>query len=387
MKEVKYLVFRYLTSADFFNIYKPSGTEIGGGGQTYIDFPTVISIDDWKKFFKDAPNVSLSKRAKGFCWTIPINNVGLTESQQLTMYQRRLQSVAISSQRITSKKSNRVLSWHPDNGFPYPNDPVQRKSVPKNLAIYLVKTMDGEFWAGWFQGILPCDSEMTSGSLQPIFENAHGEGYSGFMNFAKEVLFIDESNLSKTFHIGKNRKGVIKVKTNISAKTEHIKIKRKCRKKKEVKKYVRKILTEDEITKKLLVEDQGIISCQESKVGKKIIRSIQIRNTKAVQNLKDLYQGKCQISGDKYIFIKKDGFPYCEAHHLMPLGNKGADSPYNIIIVSPLIHRMLHYADVLGLDLSKISHKNTLEIKINGQSYIIRWHPKHAALVKTRSKI
>ena len=49
---ISVIVFRYLTDADFFNINKPSGTEAGGGGQSYIDFPTsVISLDDWRRFF------------------------------------------------------------------------------------------------------------------------------------------------------------------------------------------------------------------------------------------------------------------------------------------------------------------------------------------------
>jgi hypothetical protein len=39
MQKVRSIIFRYLTTADFFNIYKPSGTEEGGGGQGYIDFP------------------------------------------------------------------------------------------------------------------------------------------------------------------------------------------------------------------------------------------------------------------------------------------------------------------------------------------------------------
>ena len=37
MRVVRAIVFRYLTDADFFNMYKPTGTEIGGGGQLYID--------------------------------------------------------------------------------------------------------------------------------------------------------------------------------------------------------------------------------------------------------------------------------------------------------------------------------------------------------------
>ena len=39
-KQVKSIVFRRLTYADFRHINKVGGEETGGGGQSYIDFPT-----------------------------------------------------------------------------------------------------------------------------------------------------------------------------------------------------------------------------------------------------------------------------------------------------------------------------------------------------------
>ncbi|MCY4491830.1 MAG: hypothetical protein OXC46_10310, partial [Thaumarchaeota archaeon] len=66
---------------------------------------------------------------------------------------------------------------------------------------------------------------------------------------------------------------------------------------------------------------------------KKEIREITVRNTKAVKKLKKLYNNKCQISGTKYTFKKKDnGEYYSEAHHLIPLGENGADNVSNIVI-------------------------------------------------------
>ena len=86
------------------------------------------------------------------------------------------------------------------------------------------------------------------------------------------------------------------------------------------------------------------------------------------------------MTGEQFVFKKADGQLYCEAHHLVPLGAGGADSPYNLIVVSPLIHRMFHYAEVSGLDLSKIVD-NKLPITINGETYTITWNPLHAAVV------
>jgi len=67
------------------------------------------------------------------------------------------------------------------------------------------------------------------------------------------------------------------------------------------------------------------------------------------------------------------------------LGDGGADDPRNIIIVSPLIHKMLHYASVEGIDLAQIkqlpSGESVLKILINGEEMVITWHAEHAKRV------
>ena len=54
MKETaNQIVFRRLTDAEFFNINKPKGTEVRGGGQSYIDLPTSsVKPADRDTFFK-----------------------------------------------------------------------------------------------------------------------------------------------------------------------------------------------------------------------------------------------------------------------------------------------------------------------------------------------
>ena len=152
-----------------------------------------------------------------------------------------------------------------------------------------------------------------------------------------------------------------------------------------MQKTQRKPRSEEEITKSLFDEDNSYASEPEDKL-KEVIVKVRIRNAKAVQGLKELYQGRCQISGEQFTFTKKDGALYCEAHHLIPLGNEGADSPYNIIIVSPLIHKMLHYAEVSDIDLSQLSADNKLITTINGKEYTITWHPEHANFVKSHQE-
>jgi 5-methylcytosine-specific restriction protein A len=54
-------------------------------------------------------------------------------------------------------------------------------------------------------------------------------------------------------------------------------------------------------------------------------------------------QGKCECcSADG--FIKEDGTAYLEAHHLLPLSEKGSDTPQNVIALCANCHRKFHYA-------------------------------------------
>jgi 5-methylcytosine-specific restriction protein A len=360
MKRVGYIVFRYLTNADFFNIYKPGGTEKKGGGQSYIDFGIgSIKPNNWEGFFTGIPSIT---RTQGPSWKFVINSIGLNSPQSIIIYQRRPQSFVIASQRITSSRSNRVKAWLPQYGFPAPQDPTNRTSCPDKLAIYIVRTEGGEFWAGWFQNSYPCRDQVAVNLLNSMLPDTPPEGHAGFLSFSSGQLLLDETDIEKPFigAISKKKK----------AKKKKVQIKRRIR-------------SEEEITENLFEEDAHYDLDFEVK-KKEYIRKIISRNNKAVRDLKGLYQSKCQITGDKFSFKKRDGSLYCEAHHCIPLGEEGADSPYNIIIVNPLIHRMLHYAKVSEIDLSRISKNNTLDIVINGENYSIKWHQDHAKIVKKK---
>ena len=80
MNSVKYIIFRYLTNAEFFNINKPSGTEESGGGQAYIDFPVIsIPLSRWDMFFSNSPNVQKSTRSRGPGWGFTVQSIGCNE--------------------------------------------------------------------------------------------------------------------------------------------------------------------------------------------------------------------------------------------------------------------------------------------------------------------
>ncbi len=368
MKSVKYIIFRRLTTADFFNINKPTGTEDSGGGQSYIDIPiTAVPLEVWKEFFEE---ISYEDAHNGPKWDFIINSIGIGQEQELTISQRRPASVSIRSQKITSRESNRVKAWHPHNGFPRPRDPSQREHVD-NLVVFIVKTFDGEYWAGWFQSTDPVKTPEDAEALREMLNRGNSTGY---IKFEESAIYIDSSDKDHPFTASSGKV------TESSSSRASVKRSSTSRSSGSWKKRKHKERSEEDILKDLFEEDE-----EESLSGEdadRIVSSTRKRNTKAAKTIKELYKGKCQITGDRLSFIKRDGTLYSEVHHLIPLGEGGADSPYNIITVSPLIHRMLHYADVSEIDLSKIED-GRLTITINGVGHIITWHLKHVELIES----
>lgn len=349
MHLVDAIVFRKLTDTDFFNINKPKRTEQRGGGQSYIDFPTsAISVENWKSFFK---NIEPSSGKNGPIWKFKINSLGVKkDSQEITIAQRRPATVSIRSQKLDSAQGNRVYAWRPNlTGFPKPNNPQNRSHI-YNLYTYIVKLDNDEYWAGWFHTNRPERSWSINETLNMMF--TENEGY---LQFDKDVIF-DFADDVWPFRIIEYRSEIIPTVTNRG----------------------------ETIKEKIFFDEDEISSQNMSSKTKESIRTIRIRNFKAVKKLKALYDNQCQVSGKKYAFKKINGKYYSEAHHLIPLGKGGADSAYNMVILSPLIHRMMHYAKIDGFDLKNIKN-NKLSIKINNIRHTITWHPDHAKIVKEYS--
>ena len=54
--------------------------------------------------------------------------------------------------------------------------------------------------------------------------------------------------------------------------------------------------------------------------------------------------GFCQLCKKEAPFIKKDGTPFLEVHHIIELANGGEDSIENAVALCPNCHRKMHYA-------------------------------------------
>ncbi|TGU69957.1 hypothetical protein E4633_20250 [Geomonas terrae] len=54
--------------------------------------------------------------------------------------------------------------------------------------------------------------------------------------------------------------------------------------------------------------------------------------------------GKCELCEQPAPFLRANGDPYLEAHHIKPLGEGGLDTVYNVAMLCPNCHRRIHYA-------------------------------------------
>jgi 5-methylcytosine-specific restriction protein A len=217
--------------------------------------------------------------------------------------------------------------------------------------------VDGKHWAGWLRTEQIVEAAEKDFRLQPMLDEPAGK-----IVFSTP-LALDASSLDNPFRL--NSFGQEETDKDLDPAEKPA---RKTYGKKPNK-------SEEELAEDLFKDDAP------SEAAEKTLKVIETfkRNQKAVRDLKRLYK-TCQITGDDFIFSKVNGEPYLEVHHLVPLGEGGADDPTNLVVISAHIHRMLHYADVEGIDLTQIED-NELGFTINGESFTITWRPEHAKII------
>jgi 5-methylcytosine-specific restriction protein A len=373
VQKILELIFRQITPADFFNINKLPGTEDGGGGQSYIDVPVNnVTLDDWYKFLgKYTPDTTKS----GPVWHVQIESLGGLGSQTVDIGLRRAASVNIRSQKLFSRSSNRIYAWHPDHGG-FPRAPVGMVSaedprvieLAAGVRVFIAKTDLGDYWAGWLKTEEIEKISATDSRFEPMLTEP-----AGYLVF-DPTIELDTTNLKNPFALQGVESQIKPSSSTVAAEDPQSSVP-----KRRAPYNAKSGRTEEDIAVDLFQDDS---SSEEVKKSQKVIETFE-RNRKAVRDLKKLYK-KCQITGDSFTFSKSNGEPYLEVHHLIPLGEGGSDRPANLVVVSAHIHRMLHFASVEGIDLSKIED-GKLHIKINTHDYVISWHPDHAKLVTSRS--
>lgn len=101
----------------------------------------------------------------------------------------------------------------------------------------------------------------------------------------------------------------------------------------------------------------------------KLKTGLQIERGPIGAAVKKLNGHRCQICAElglePYAFRKKDGTPYVEAHHVMPVSERqvGSLSVSNVITLCANHHRQLHYGDV-----SVEINANTFEVRLGDRA-------------------
>ena len=358
------LVFRQITPADFYHTNKRPDPEDTGGGQSYIDFPTSkVDLRTWHNFFA---GIEPEMMRGGPLWTVDIHSLGGLGRQEVKIGQRRESSVSIRAQKLLSSSGNRIHAWHPDySGFPRAPEDMNDANDPRvvelvlGVRIFILRTDEGQYWAGW----LRTENIERLATVDARFEEMHVES-AGHLSFDPPVD-LDVESLADPFRVLPHVVPDEETESPIeeSGSTEKVPYNTMTGR------------TEEEIAKDLFLDDS---LSKEVRKTQKVIETSE-RNRKAVRQMKRLYK-TCQITGDDFVFSKINGEPYLEVHHLVPLGKGGSDDPANLVVISAHIHRMLHYAIVEGIDLSKIVD-DKLEFTINGEAFTITWRSDHAKVI------
>jgi 5-methylcytosine-specific restriction protein A len=79
--------------------------------------------------------------------------------------------------------------------------------------------------------------------------------------------------------------------------------------------------------------------------------------------------GACELTGEDAPFIKYNGEPFLEVHHIKRLSDGGLDHPMNCAAITPNAHREIHYgANGKSLDhkLADIIHIKEASLSSNG---------------------
>lgn len=68
------------------------------------------------------------------------------------------------------------------------------------------------------------------------------------------------------------------------------------------------------------------------------------RDPAVVKEVLDRAAGVCEACGDEAPFVREDGKPFLEVHHVLALSDGGSDRPENAVACCPNCHRAFHHA-------------------------------------------
>jgi predicted HNH restriction endonuclease len=71
-----------------------------------------------------------------------------------------------------------------------------------------------------------------------------------------------------------------------------------------------------------------------------------VRDVRWARMARECFGDHCLVGECKNIFVKEDGTPYIEVHHIVPLCRGGEDALWNMSVLCAHHHRMAHFANI-----------------------------------------
>jgi 5-methylcytosine-specific restriction enzyme A len=88
------------------------------------------------------------------------------------------------------------------------------------------------------------------------------------------------------------------------------------------------------------------------------------RNARVAELVRRRAQGKCELCDKQAPFVKTDGEPFLEVHHITWLSNGGSDTIDNAVSLCPNCHRKMHILD-LKTDTDSLKQKAIAPIELH----------------------
>ena len=79
-----------------------------------------------------------------------------------------------------------------------------------------------------------------------------------------------------------------------------------------------------------------------------VLATVRKRDARVIALVLDRSRGQCEGCQADAPFLRDDGEPYLEVHHVQHLADEGHDAPYNAVALCPTCHRRVHYSQDRG---------------------------------------
>lgn len=166
---------RKITGGDFFNIERSTtaGPQ-GGGGQLFIDIPNAVREGLFTMLALDAPDDINGDWPPGIVDARVIGYPGVSSTLHFDLNRKDDRRYRIRNQNRQSGNSERHPAWTAVYGFPAAPDDVQTRMQAEphlgdGVQIYLVKSLSGDFYAGFTRGTVMPGSWPQGIGLQALF--------------------------------------------------------------------------------------------------------------------------------------------------------------------------------------------------------------------------